>query len=227
MRRGVVSLFALGALASAGFAHGEDVDIGVRVVAGALETFGVSDVLGSTGDEPVERVFAGELGSIEFGPNGIDDPGFFADTLTDGTAVGFNIRAALGRWNGAGFDLSISETMTIARFFGSPGQIDAASGVGFVPGFTLATASGGGFDEHPVYILNGPGGTPADGVYLLELEVTSPALQTSLPLWIVFNLNTDEAIHDEAIEWVEANLVPSPGVLAAAPLALGARRRRR
>lgn len=227
MRHLVFSMLATGAIATGALAHGEGLDIGVRVNAGVLETFGVSDESGSTGSEPIERVWAGELGSIEFGPFGIDDPGFFADTLTDGTVIGFNIRSALGRWNGAGFDYAIGESMTLANFFGTPGEISATTGAGFVPGFALATASGGGFDHHAAYILNGSGGDPADGVYLLELELTSDGLGTSLPLWVVFNLNAEED-HDPAIEWVEDNLVPGAPTLALLPAfgLLGVRRRR-
>lgn len=186
-------------------------DIGVRENGGILETFLVFDDVGSVGGEPVERVFLGELGSIEFGPFGIDDPGFFTDTLSEGTTVGFNIRDELKRWDGSTFVGGIGETMTVANFFGTPGQIDVTTSSGFVGGFDVATVSGGIFDQHPAFLLNGAGGDPADGVYLLELEATSPTLESSLPLWVVFNLNRPELEHDEAAEYVEAMLVPGPG----------------
>lgn len=218
-------LLAVG-IAPAAFAHG--VDIGVRFNSGVIETFGVDDSIGSTGSEPVQRVFEGELGTVEFGPFGTDDPGFFADTLTDGTSVGFNILSGLKVWNGAGFDGGTAETVRVANFFGTPGEVSATTGTGFVPGFTLVTASGGGFDHHAAFLLESSMGSPLDGIYLLEIELTSPGLPASAPLWIVFNLGLDEEDHELAVEWVEENLVPSAPTAALFAFfgAAGLRRRR-
>ena len=51
---------------------------------------------------------------------------------------------------------------------------------------------------------------PSDGVYLLEMELTTdvPGIANSEPYWIVFNLNTDQTVQDAAIVYVETVLVP-------------------
>lgn len=216
------------ALALAGTAFAHDGDAGIRANAsGRLETFLV-ETEPSSGNEPIERVFASEIGTIEFGPFGNDEPGYYTDSLTEGTSIGFNIRGELMRWNGGGLDGGLAETLQFAKFLGTPGEISRTTGPGFVPGFDFATVSGGVFDEHLSHILLGSGGDPADGVYIIELELTSASHLTSDPYWIVFNLNRPESEHDEAIEWVVANLVPAPGATAffAAAMALGLRRRR-
>jgi hypothetical protein len=213
-----LALLALAGLSAPLPALAHEGDVGIRLNGSQLETYLVSKDERPLRGAPVERVFGSELGSIEFGPFGNDEPGYFTDSLTEGTAIGFNIRAELKRWNGAGFDGSIDETMTMAKFFGTPGEISRTTSSGFVGGFDFATVTGGGFDEHLAQILNGSGGDPSDGIYLLELELTSPSFTTSDPFWVVFNLNQDEVDHDAAIDWVVSNLVPAPGAMA--PLAL-------
>jgi hypothetical protein len=220
-------LLALGVLTASGAAHAHFGDIGVRPNAGGrLETYLVDEAF--RGLSPVERVFGADLGSIEFGPFGVDDPGYFTDSLAEGAVVGFNILSPLKKWNGAGFDAGIPETLQVGYFVGTPGEITRFTGAGFVSGFDFATVSGGGFDEHLSYILFGDGGDPSDGVYLLELELTSDSYGPSDPFWIVFNLGLDEEDHDAAIDWVEDNLVPAPGAAGAlALLGVAAVRRRR
>jgi len=50
---------------------------------------------------------------------------------------------------------------------------------------------------------------------------------TSESFYVLFNLGESEIDHDEAIEWVEANLVPAPGALALLAAGVLAGRRRR
>ncbi len=165
----------------------------------------------------------------EFGEGGVfnftDEPGFEAEdgTVPSGSLIGFNIRAALGLWNGSGFDTA-TESLTI-----NFSSLQVTTGSGFVPGFGLPANSQGGYHRHLGFTLNGV--TPDDsGIYLLEMEMWSDQsfIETSRPFWIVFNFNRDEAEHDLAIDWVNQNLVPAPGAMALLGLVcLGTRNRRR
>lgn len=66
------------------------------------------------------------------------------------------------------------------------------------------------------------------GIYLLEVRFGMSGFVTSAPAWIVFNYGLDEEEHGLAVEWVEENLVPAPGVPALLGLGgLVAGRRRR
>ena len=86
-----------------------------------------------------QRVFDSDLGTIEFGPFGNDEPGYTSDVLPAGVKLGFNIRAELKKWNGAGFDGGLAESMQLGQFLGTPGQITRDTGAGFVGGFDFVT----------------------------------------------------------------------------------------
>ena len=68
---------------------------------------------------------------------------------------------------------------------------------------------------------------PLAGIYLASFTVSAAGLSTSETFYVLFNLGSDEAEHDAAIEWVESNLIPAPGALALLGLAGLASRRRR
>ncbi len=176
---------------------------------------------------PNVRVFPGDLGEAPNPPGFGDAPGFYTDALTPGTSVGFNITDALRIWDGSDFDqyagageyLELSKGVEVRQTPATPG--------GFVAGPIIATADGAGmFDDHPDYELV-PNGLTAVVLLELELWTDAPGVANSERLWLVLNNGADEATHDAAIAWAEAN-IPAPGV--AAPLALAgamAMRRRR
>lgn len=213
-------------------------DIGVQFVDGRIVTSLVEEEAAARGTLGLpQRVFDADLGTIEFGPYGNDEPGYTTTVLPVGASIGFNIRSELKTWNGASFDVGVVESLQIAKFLGTPGEIQRSTGAGFVPGYTFATADAlGAFDEHNSHILRGAplgGGLfadPSDGVYLLELELTTdaPGIRASEAFWIVFNLGLDQGVQDAAIAYVEDVLVPGPHSAAGlATLALLAMRRRR
>jgi hypothetical protein len=178
-------------------------------------------------------VTEGRVFEAVFGDSGIpfftDDPGFEGDAgvFTIGTTIGFNIMAALGLWNGKGFDdlnPLDQETLTI-----SFGPASATTDTGFVNGFDFVSDASNGFDVHLGFTLNRSGGfDPADGIYLLALQLTSNNYLASETFWIVFDNNIGDEKLDQAVAWVEANLVPAPGALALLGLAglFGTRRRK-
>jgi hypothetical protein len=172
------------------------------------------------------RVFGSEFGEIA--PNYSDEPGFdnLPGTFTPGTSIGFNFRKALRVWNGS--DFNTIAPVQIEFSYGPLGPVATPLTDVLTSGFSVAVAANGEWHEHYDMTILAPA---TDGVYLLEMELFSdqPGLGASLPFWFVFNQNTSELIHDEAIEYVEQNIVPAPGAagLLAAGGLLGLRRRRR
>lgn len=152
------------------------------------------------------RVLPAELLKDEFFST--DEPGFDSEsgTFPAGTAVVFNIRDALKRWSGGGFDPLIpgtEETMIVSYI-----QQTRVTGSGFVSGFGIPVAADGSWHRHLVFTLTGPGtNDPGKGIYLLELELhsASGAVNGSYPIYVVFNVD-DEPNHERALEWVRENL---------------------
>ena len=231
---GAVAAGLLALAASPALADGGDIaitNIGGKVVTGTGDhTFYPNEF------EFPERVFAADLeeqGGFVF----TDEPGWLGpfdnvgEGFAPGSSLGFNIRRALRTWTGDDFLAGpAAEQMRLYDSGAGTNQAFSPLTDVLVPGFAVvADASvhaAGGFDEHPFYELT----TNTQGIYLLELEIWSsdPNVQTSDPIWLVFNYGLSELEHDEAIEWTEANLVPAPGSLALlAGAGLLTRRRRR
>jgi hypothetical protein len=182
---------------------------------------------------PDTLVFGAEFGEDPQEPFFADEPGFQA---MDGDFAPFapfqiNIVDSLGAWNGDGFGLT-DNTMTV-----SFGPATVTSGGGFIEGFQWQADTLGGFHDHFDLSINGDGGDPANGIYLLPLAISlgeelggSPGLPgLSDTFYFVMNLGEDERQHDAAMDWVQANLVPGPGgaALLAGLLLLGRSRRQR
>lgn len=189
-------------------AEGELGDVWISSVAGTLVTGGFDHATGTV-INPSQRIFAAEFGVDPAFPFSTDEPGFTSDLL--GTTLTVNLLQGLGRWNGAGFDAATSS------LFASYGGQDASSTSGGSFGF-LVTA---GLDLHPEFTLV----DPLDGIYLASFTASSAGYATSDAFFVVFNLGESELDHGEAIEWVEANIIPAPGALAL--LVLGGLRRSR
>lgn len=148
------------------------------------------------------RMFGGELGEII--PNFADEPGFDSELgeFVEGTSIGFNILDGLRVWNGTDFSAIAAETMTI-----SFATFEVTTADGFVPGFEIPVSSNGEFHKHFGFLLNDPAG---EGVYLLAMELysTDPNLNASQPFYIVWNNESDELTHEEAMEYVEEEMLP-------------------
>jgi hypothetical protein len=227
----IVAVLSASAAAPAGPVKELHYDTLIQVVGGTLATAAIGEDEDPASIIPGVRVFGAELGEFPFGPGQGDEPGFQGYDFPLGVPFTFDIRSALGEWNGASFDTS-SSTMTVAASLADPFLPSVTSGAGFVPGFVFTTAAADGrIHQHIELGLNSgtPGtlGTPA-GIYLLELQVSAPGYGTTLPFWLVLNNGDTEDVHEAAIAYVENNLVPTPG--AAALLGFGAvasvRRRR-
>jgi len=208
--RGLIASVIVAGAASAVMAH-EDIE--VELDGGGLETDG--------------RVFEAVFGETGI-PYFTDDPGFEGDAgvFAPGTTIGFNIMAPLAMWNGDGFDdLNPADQETLTVSFGPESR---TTGTGFIGGFDFVQDASPGFDTHLDFLLNGAGGfDPADGIYLLAMQLTSNNYDASETLWIVFDNNMGDEKLDTAVAWVETNLLPAPGALALLALGGLARARRR
>jgi len=146
-----------------------------------------------------------------------DEPGFFAlhgvsdaadlatlgaAALPGGTAVSgsltpFTVNGNLDSlfyWDGAG---SVDfQPISLAQ----PGVTFA-----FKPAAFGSTGANGDLDDHPIYQINSPAGTPADGVYLIAPKIGVAGLTASKPFYMAFLV--DALIEDEDdLELVEAAL---------------------
>jgi hypothetical protein len=179
-------------------------DIGVRVSDGALQT----DSLGTKGATPA-RVFPatfGDTGVARFTSN----PGFDAlpGTFSAGTRLGFNALDGLRRFTGSAVEPVTTERLEV-KFL----TLVTLVGSDAVNGFDLAVQSNGGYHRHFNFTLKAEGGQlPASGIYVatFELYTNDGVTLPSDPFFIVFNDGRSSSEHDEAIAWVEANLVTTP-----------------
>lgn len=228
-------------IAAAGQALAHVGDAGLAVVNNRIVTGIVEEPMpGTEVVVPGERVFGGDF----FDQGGVvysDNPGLFAEngTFAAGSRLTFRILGAVRRWNGSNFDDLATERIRIELGAATPVLSPVTDTI--VNGFGFTVPAVGGFDEHYDFFLTNASGAditvpalpaPATntGVFLLPLDLSTdqPGIARSEPFWFVLNWGEDEAVHDEAIEFVEEFIVPAPG--AAALLGLGgllAGRRRR
>ncbi len=158
---------------------------------------------------------AAVLGAEGF-PNFTNDPGFNSElgALNPGMTIGFNILRAPRIWDetNMNFDTIASEQITVR----AAGQniLTPLSDV-VVPGVVFGQASfdaSASFHHHMQYLLNGAIPPAIDGVWLLELELwsESSSIEASDPLYIVFGQGDGEDDIEDAIAWIEDNLIGSP-----------------
>lgn len=212
---------AMGIFAGSALAEEEHFDVWLTLSGGSLVTGAITED-GLTTVDGV-RVFGAELGEIL--PNFSAEPGMqgLGGTFAAGDRFGITIRRAVRAWNGSDFT-----TVSASRFqldFGPQTMVSPTSDL-LVGGIELAADSAGGIHDHPTFTLLDPAG----GIFLLELSLSSigGTYGTTEPFWIVFNNGESEEAHEASIQWVNDNLVPTPGVLTLAGvglLAMGRRRR--
>jgi hypothetical protein len=213
-------LTATAVLASlAGLATADGLDITVLNSGGILTTGLIDeDTLEIT---PGVRVFAGdfsELSGIVFA----DEPGIdiIDGSFTPGSQLLLNVRKSLRLWNGTDFNSLTTNSITLE--FGPQSLTSPATDTPAGP-MIFDFDANGGLHDHPDFVLT----NNEVGIYLLEIEFAKDGFGTSLPAWIVFSYGFDEVDHDLAIDWVQDNLVPTPGAAAILALGLGLITRRR
>ena len=201
------------ACSSSVFAHSDVLfgNVGGKVTLGTAEEIG-------TVDESLELFPAGTNGAFEsimkvglpLADYEADAPGFYMDPVELGAnaiAPGLDVfvssttftvdgnTADLFYWDGV-------DPVAFSPVVGTTGfefEVD--------PGPELGTTTSGTFDDHPEFLLDDPGGVPADGVYLISFEVGVTGLTTSDNSYAVLLvddlidsdldlLNVEEAIED-------------------------------
>ena len=246
----VLSAAAVAVTAAAVPARAQHSDISPRVIDGRIVTYGHDDATGQ--DVPDVRVFGYDFGEVVGDPYFSSDPGVNAPAgsgLPAGSLLRFDIPAAssfglpsnLSFWGGSGpvtFG-AVPSSETLRFTFGSA-NTTVGSGAAAQDGFGLgAVAADGSLHRHLSALLNGSDGNndpadgnpPAPGIYLVPMVLGSsdPAVLPSAPVFVVYNNGLTEEAHDEAIDYVQTNVVPEPasaGLAAITSAALLLRRRR-
>lgn len=220
----VIALSAATALA------GPAADLGIQVSPTGQIFTAEWDHTTSTIGSP-ERVFAGEL-TLVAGKVFGDEPGYGgpAGSFASAGTLQFNLTRQLRQWNGSGFDFS-SVRLNVEDDGGSFSVWSPALDGDAPSTFTLAVGTSEVHQHYSNYLTAADQLAPAPvGIYLVELTIgsTDLSLATSEPTWLVLNYGLNEADHDAAKEYVEANIVPAPASAALLGLAglLAARRRR-
>jgi hypothetical protein len=188
---------------------------------------------------PNHRVFEYEFGEEPGFPLETEDPGINREpgtyylqgggtTTIGGTglplnsSLSFTVLDDLRFWTGTEFGaLPNNETITITR--GSNSRIVGAATGELSPLLLRTFTTDDYIHQHLLAEIGSaePGG-PTDGVYLVEakLESSSSSVLDSQPFWLVYGYNADEDDHANAVDWVEANLVPEPSVLGLAGIGM-------
>ncbi|NBX36156.1 MAG: hypothetical protein EBR10_02890 [Planctomycetes bacterium] len=201
--------------AFAGVVEGPHADIYVWAEGAQLRTaswdHGTDQVI-----DPSARVFSADLGADPDFPFAIDEPGIGSNLV--GATLNMYPNGGMSRWTGNGLGSS-DHVLSISYGGQSANTIDS----GFISFLVIDD-----LDLHPDYSLAGSQSSvdPDPGIYVATFRFEAEGFDPSAPLWVVFNLGSDEADHDAAIEWVQANLVPAPGALSLLAL-MGARSGRR
>lgn len=144
--------------------------------------------------------------------------------LPGGASVGFNALAHpafqrdLSYWSGTGIvaftQVPAGEVLQIRKGAGTGGAITLDGSNTNVPGYTVGTASGGGYlHVHIAFNLYGNAGVqdtspdaPTPGVYLTTLEATVNSLAPSQPFWLLFGHQVPAATLAQAAAWLDTTV---------------------
>jgi hypothetical protein len=155
-------------------------------------------------DAPAERVFT-------------QSPGFSALTasgLPPGSLLGFDVLGPLEYWAGHGpVELGPSVDNEALRISVGPLFIEVNATSAPTPGFEIARITDQEtLHRHPTYWLLGDGAAgdpslpmPTPGIYAVPLALRSsePAIEPSLPFWLVFDYGGGHAARAAAVSWID------------------------
>ncbi len=188
------SLACLAALTSAAHAQVHAGDIIVDTSSGVIEV-GYED-----GTFQRDCVFV----MRDFADGQTNDPGFDSlnGTFRPGEAVGFDLLAALRKWDGDDFDEIPPEQIRVTSGFFGPTVTPTNDQS--VTGFSLEANGSGKWHKHLLFTLTSPA---SDGVYLAQMRLGSGSglIAPSEPFWLVFEKNAPGDLAD-AQRWVRDNL---------------------
>lgn len=206
-----VTLAASTTLSAASGLHDADFILAVQdsqIIAGAVDP--------DTGDAVYPSRIKSALMGAEGFPNFTNDPGFNAELgqLIPGMTIGFSFLRAPRVWDDANmnFETIATEQLTVraaAQDLVAPSTDMRVDGIVFGQASNTPSAT---FHHHMQYLLNGALPPVVQGVWLLEIELWTEAsgIEASDPLYIVFAQGDGEDQLDDAITWIEDNLIGSP-----------------
>jgi hypothetical protein len=215
-----------------------DFDVSPTVSGGTILTNAISDATGQFVQNVRVFKFAFDDPSTPFFTQ---DPGFHTP-IPSGFAANVGVTVSpvggLEYWSGTGSPSfgapGTGDSLRLA--FGTTSAIASGSGPsGSV--FIGNTDSAGDLHEHIESTLLAPTGqTPADGIYLVPLQLTSPSYQTSQTFYALYNNGgLDGSVIDSAVTFIRdtrapgSNIAPEPASAALLILSAGGllgRRRR-
>lgn len=159
---------------------------------------------------PGVRVFTAEFGAgvdiPTFPTNATNLPGFSAQSaLAPGSTIGFTVTGPVRRWDAASGDFSevVPSALNVSLFTTNIVTPDAPGET--VPGFNITNVDGtGSVHRHINFVLLDS--TP--GVYLYEFTIstTQAGVEDSDEVFVVFNMQSDQADADAAAAYVEGLL---------------------
>jgi hypothetical protein len=218
---------------------------------GKIVTGGHDDDLGTNNIS--QQVFGYDFGEDVSDPYFIGDPGFnngssftvglFPNSglLPANVTLGFDMVTDLLYWDGAG-GVSLAPAPTDVALGLARGTaevlVDGLGQSGTVPSIS-PTGAAGRVHEHMESFLYYQGSVDPtapnapEGIFVVGLTLKLPGsgVADSDPIYLVYNNGMDEEIHDKAINWVQANLVPEPSTWLLAAMggcaAMAARQRKR
>lgn len=210
--RVAAALLSLASVPGAALAQVHATDFIARIhPADSQLEFGGVDVDGLV-QYPV-HVKAQQLG-LDGVPNFSSDPGFDSEpgALVPGLRIGFDILSAVRAWDGQDFDAIAAERITVRK---AGVNIESPSTDEIVPGFVFGVADNDAnavFHHHVQFFVDFGNPNPIDGVWLLELGLWTEdsVVIDADPIWIVFGQGSGADQLDDAVRWVEDNLVGSP-----------------
>lgn len=146
-----------------------------------------------------------------------NEPGFFGlhavSRADDLAALGATALPAGAAVSGSLTTFEVNGAFDSLFYWDGVGEVDfqpisiAQPGVSFAfqPAAFGATGPNGNLDDHPIYQINHPAGTPADGIYLVAPQIGVAGLTASKPFFMAFLVDALIQTEDD-LELVEAAL---------------------
>jgi hypothetical protein len=216
-------------------ADGDDFDVAPKI--GPANKI-VTDAFADATEERVDnvRVFAYEFGEIPEQPLFLPDPGFHplpgVSGFSPGSMVGFELVAPLRYWSGTGTPAfsNVPADESIRFDFGAESVVSSSAAVPSPAGYSFISVDANGeADDHlETYLLDTGGtptapGTPADGLYLATIRVTSTqaGVLASDPIYFVFGNGASEESLEAAVFFARDTFAPGTNVVVPEPTTIG------
>ena len=215
----LLAAFALVGQASTALAHSDAlvVNVGGQVVVGTAEDIDGPDEAFELGAGVFEAILrAGFAPPIPADYEG-NEPGFFGlhavNDAGDLAALGASALPASAAVSGSLSPFTVNGNVDSLFYWDGVGSVNfqpisiAQPGVAFAfqPTAFGATGANGQLDDHPIYQINLPSGTPADGVYLIAPQISVAGLSDSEPFYMAFLVDALIQSEDD-VELVEGAL---------------------